>query len=413
MTLTHDTDGGLGGAVCPGARLADPALYSQGDPHAVLRELREKDPVHWQSADIDDGGYWVVTRYADVERVLRDHSVFTSERGTLLNLLGQHDPAAGHQLAATDPPAHDRMRVPLQRALSARPLATYADDVREGVRQLLAPLASGEPYDFAAAMLRLPLIALGLILGLPPEDHPRLILLATMATAEEDPEVQLAGGPTDTLRRSHRELFAYFSDLVRQRTRRPGDDLVSLMVTTEVNGEVPSSGSVISNCYSMLLGSVGTLPHVATAAVEELARSGGYEDWAAHPELLDSGVEEALRWATPASNFMRHARRPVELSGVRIEEGAAVVAYLASANRDARVFEDPDVFDVRRRPNRHLAFGVGHHYCVGSQLARLSLRVVFSELFALCSAITLAGEAERYRSRFLAGYKRLPVIGKP
>ncbi|MFI2609229.1 cytochrome P450 [Kitasatospora sp. NPDC018619] len=393
--------------------LTDPGLYSRGEPHEVWRRLRAHDPVHWQPDSERRGGYWVVTRYADVERVLHDYSAFTSERGTLLNLLGRGDPAAGQQLAATDPPHHDRARIPLKQALAVKPLASFADRIQAGIRELLAPGADGRPFDFAVAMARLPLVALSPILGLPPEDHERLIRLAMMSTAEEDPEFQLPGGVEPTLKRGHREIFAYFSDLVRARLRNPGDDLISVLAETEVDGEPISTASVISNCYSMLLGSAGTLPHVPIAAVVELAGSPRYADWAAHPELLDSGIEEALRWATPASNFMRYALQPVELSGVRIAEGDAVVAYLASANRDAEVFPDPDVFDIRRRPNRHLAFGVGHHYCVGSHLARLALRLLFTELFATFSSIEVVGEIERMHSTFLAGFKRVPVAGVP
>jgi cytochrome P450 len=393
--------------------LTDPGLYSQGEPHEVWRHLREHDPVHWQPNSGRGSGYWVVTRYADVERVLHDYSAFTSERGTLLNLLGRGDPAAGQQLAATDPPHHDRARIPLKQALAVKPLASFSDRIQAGIRDLLAPGADGQPFDFAVAMSQLPLVALGPILGLPTEDYPRLIRLAMMSTAEEDPEFQLPGGVEPTLKRGHREIFAYFSDLVRARLRNPGDDLISVLAETEVDGERISTGSVISNCYSMLLGSAGTLPHVPIAAIVELAGSPTYGDWAAHPELLDSGIEEALRWATPASNFMRYALHPVELSGVPIAEGDAVVAYLASANRDAEVFPDPDVFDIRRRPNRHLAFGVGHHYCVGSHLARLALRLLFTELFATFSSIEVVGEIERMHSTFLAGFKRVPVAGVP
>ncbi|MFC4506820.1 MULTISPECIES: cytochrome P450 [Streptomyces] len=394
--------------------LTDPALYSEGEPHHVWHELRVHAPVRRQPVPESDTWYWAVTRYADVERVLHDYTSFTSERGTLRNLLGQGgDPAAGQQLAATDPPRHDRMRTPLKKALAARPLEAYADRIRAGIRDLLAPGADGDAFDFAEAMSRLPLVALAPILGLPVGDHARLIRLANMSTAEEDPEFQLPGGIAPTLKQGHREIFAYFSDLVRHRTRVPGDDLITALIGTEVDGERLSTGSVISNCYSMLLGSAGTLPHVPTAAVLELAGTDAYADWAAHPELLDSGVEEALRWATPASNFMRYALHPLELSGVRIAEGDAVVAYLAAANRDPDMFTDPQVFDIRRRPNRHLAFGVGHHYCVGSHLARLALRLLFTELFALFSAIDVVGEPERMQSTFLSGFKRVSVIGQP
>jgi cytochrome P450 len=387
--------------------LADPDLHASGRVHAVWRELRESSPVYWQPAP--GGGFWSVTRHADVDRVLREYASFTSERGTLLNLLGTGDPASGRQLAATDPPAHDELRAPLQRAMGVRPAESLRPAIRAGVRELLEPGLAGEPFDVAAALAGLPLVLAGPLLGLPRADWPRLARLALMCSAEDDPDYQVGGDARATLRHGHRELFGYFVDLVRQRSRHPGDDLVSLLLADPD----ARSGSVVANCYSLLLGAAVTLPGVPAAALLELARRDRYAWWAGRPELLDGGVEEALRWASPASHFMRHARRPVRVSGVTIAEGDAVVAWIGSANRDPAVFPRPDEFDPVRQPNRHLAFGSGHHYCLGSHLARLTLRVFFAELFAACRRVTVVGEPVRVRSAFLSGYKRLTVALEP
>lgn len=398
--------------------LADPGLYADGDPHLLWRELRRREPVRWQPVNVPDRprarGFWAVTRYADVDRVLSDFRCFTSERGTLLNLLGRDDPARGRQLAATDPPRHDAMRLPLQRAMNAKSVAAHEVRIRSEVAALLAPGLGGAEFDFAVTMGMLPLAVIGPLFGLPAADWPDLARLAAMCAAEDDPDHQLPEGVAATLARGHRDLFAYFTGVVRRRMRDPGDDLISLMLTSSVDGERPGAGAVVSNCYSLLLGASVTLPHVPTAALYELARDGrGYADWAARPDLLYTGVEEALRWASPASHFMRHARCPVELSGVTIAEGDPVVAWLGSANRDAAMFTDPDRFDIRRSPNRHLAFGAGRHYCIGAQIARLTLRALFAELFAAFESVTVLADPVRVRSTFLAGIKRLPVIGQP
>ncbi|MEO3926580.1 cytochrome P450 [Micromonosporaceae bacterium B7E4] len=397
--------------------LADPGLHADGDPHAVWRVLRERSPVHWQPVSRPglpaDLGFWAVTRYPDVARVLAEHDSFSSEQGTLLNLLGRGDPASGQQLAATDPPRHDRMRAPLYRAMNARPVEAHAGRIRAGVTELLAPGAGGEPFDLAAALTGLPLVAIGPLLGLPAGDWPELSRLAMMCTAEDDPDYQLPAGSASTLDQAHRALFGYFSEVVRQRTRSPGDDLVSLLLGMRTDGERARPGAVVANCYSLLLGASVTLPHVPAAALVELAGTDRYADWADRPDLLDPGVEEALRWASPASHFMRVARRPVSLHGRSIPAGAAVVAWLGAANRDPAVFADPDAFDIRRRPNRHLAFGSGRHYCIGSHLARLTLRLLFAELFRMFRSVAVVGEPVRVRSTFLAGIKRLPVVGQP
>ncbi|MET8867417.1 cytochrome P450 [Nonomuraea sp. NPDC004580] len=381
--------------------LSDPRLFEAGGQYAAWRWLRENDPVHRHET-----GFWSVTRYADVDRVLRDHTCFTSERGTLLNLLGRPDPAAGRQLAATDPPAHDRMRAPLQKLMGMRSAAAYEPAIVAAITELLAPGLDGRPFDVAEAVRGLPLALIGPLLDLPHADRPRLLTLVMAASAEDDPDYQVAGDAATTLRRAHRELFAYFLHLVRERARTPGGDLVSLMLQ-----EGP--GTVVANCYSLLLGASVTLPNVVNATVVELAWGGGYRAWAARPDLLRSGVEEALRWASPGSHFMRHTTRPVRLSGVEIPAGEPVVAWIGAANRDPEIFPDPDAFDPARTPNRHLAFGSGHHYCIGSHLARLTLRLFFMTLFATFADVALAAEPVRVRSTFLTGFKKLIITGVP
>ncbi|MCF2532034.1 cytochrome P450 [Yinghuangia soli] len=395
---------------CAVPDLTDPDLYADGHPLALWRTMRARTPLHWQPV-APDLGFWAATRYADVERVLRDHEAFSSEHGTLLSLLGRRDPAAGHQLAATDPPRHGRLRAPVHQALRAGTVDAHRTEVRAGIRALL-PYGT-EPFDFAAAMRALPLVLLGVLMGLPEEDRPHLIHLAFMASAEDDPDYRLPEGPRATLQRAHRELFAYFADLVRDRVRRPRDDLVGVLLAQRRDGERVPPSAVVSNCYSLLLGAVVSLSLVPAAAVRELGRDGGFARWAARPDLLDSGIEEALRWATPGRYFMRTAKRPVHVAGTEVAEGQAVLAFLAAANRDERAFAEPDVFDVARRPNRHLAFGAGHHYCVGSNMARLTLRLLFEELFAMYASLDVVGEPVRVRSMFLGGYKALPVRGRP
>jgi cytochrome P450 len=393
------------------ADLTDPDLHAFGDPHAVWRTLREHESVRWH--DTKSGpGFWSVVRHADVARVLGDYRAFTSSRGTLLNLLGQSDPASGSQLAATDPPLHNRMRRPLQHAMTRRSVLPRREAIRSRIGRLLDVLADGGEVDVAAVMLGVPLTVVGPLLGLPEADWPELTRLVAMSSAEDDPAYQLPDGPQATLRFAHRELFAYFLDLVKERRRTPGEDLVSLLLSLEVDGERLTPGAVLSNCYSLLLGATATTPHVPTALLAELMRTGGYAEWAEDRSPTEFAVEEALRWASPASHFMRHATEPVTLGGTRIGAGDPVVAWLGSANRDAAVFADPDRLDRRRSPNRHLAFGAGHHYCIGAPITRLALRLLFEELFARFESFEPAGHPVRVRSVFLAGFRVLPVTAR-
>lgn len=401
-------------ATCPmhagPADLVDPQLYSDGDPHEIWRALRRHEPVSWQQVDAERG-FWSVTTHADADVVLRDHALFTSERGTLLNLLGTDDPAGGRQMAATDPPRHTRMREPLQRALSIKAVDAYRERIRGIVVDLLTPLADGM-VDLASAMAAMPMAVTGTIMGLPAADWPRLTRLTTAAVAPDDEKFQLAEGPAATLSTAHRELFAYFQDAVVGRRAAPGDDLISLLLTMQVEDRRLSMSEIVSNCYSLLLGANVTTPHVASTAVATQAGTGVLEDWAAHPGCTVSGTEEALRWASPANHFMRYATRDVELHGVPIRAGDAVVVWLGSANRDEDVFDDPYRFDIRRRPNKHIAFGIGPHYCVGHSVARVTLRVFFAELLSRFTDIALAGVAQRLRSNFVAGIKHLPITAQ-
>jgi cytochrome P450 len=233
-----------------------------------------------------------------------------------------------------------------------------------------------------------------------------------MAVAPDDPLHQLPGGTAETARRAHRELFAYFQDAATARLKRPGDDLLSLLLSMHVEGEPLSRGAVMANCYLLLIGSTVTVPEAPKAALAELMRTNGYADWAGDPDALDTGIEEALRWSSPANHVLRYATQATEVRGVPIAKGDGVVVWYSSANRDDEIFPDPFTFDVRRKPNRHLTFGSGPHYCVGFAIARMTLRALFEEMFASFEDFGPAGEIEHIASNFVAGITHLPVVGR-
>jgi cytochrome P450 len=382
------------------------------DAGLALGDLQPVGPVAWRLM-AGDLGYWSVTRYADVDAVLRDTVTFTSERGTMLCLLGRDDPAAGHQMAATDPPRHRQLREPLQRALNVRPTEDRREQFREAVVGVLAPLADG-PYDLAAHMAMLPMAIVGGIMALPPADWPALVAATTAAAAPEDPSRGRRGTGDAVLKGAHRELFAYFQDMVTYRRGHPGDDLISLLLTMQMDGRPLSAGQIVSNCYSLLLGANVTIAHVLPSTLLELMGTTALDQWAdtASPRLLATGVEEALRWASPAAHFLRHATRDTDVDGQAIAAGDPVVVWLGSANRDADVFRAPFTFDARRHPNKHMTFGIGPHYCVGHSVARIALRVLFAELFSRYHDFALAGDPVRMRSDIVTGWARMPITAR-
>ncbi|WNV84694.1 cytochrome P450 [Umezawaea sp. Da 62-37] len=389
----------------------DPLLYSDGDFHSVWQELRELDRLSWKQVD-DRRGFWSVVKFDDAHLVLRDPEMFTSERGTMLSMLGTEDPAGGRQLPATDPPRHSAMRASLQKALAIRPIERQTDVIRGHVLEALAPLADGGPFDFAQAMLELPVAVGGAAMGLPREDWPRLVRLLTASSAPDDAEYREPGGTQATLDNAHRELFAYFQDIVQERRKNPGDDLISVLIKTEVDGRPMTPGAVVSNCYSVLLGAAVTTPHSPTYVMAEHIDDGLLDEWAADLDATPTAVEEALRLASPVSHFMRYAVEDTEIRGTKVKAGDAVAVWFGAANRDEEVFPDASTFRLRRKPVRHVAFGVGPHYCVGHNVARVTLRLLFAELLSRYTGFERAGEPSRLRSNFIAGYKHLPISAR-
>jgi cytochrome P450 len=388
--------------------LVDPGLYSEGDPHLMWREQRRHDPVSWQ-----EPGFWSVTRYEDVSTVLRTNEAFTSQKGTLLNLLGKGgDPAEGSNLVTTDPPRHTRMRAPIQRALSIRTAEDYRWQIRDLVAELLAPLGDGGAFNFAAVMSQVPTAVTGMLLGLPRQDWGRLTHLAMSALAPDDPKYRLPAGPEATLQAAHHEIFLYFQDLVSQRRSQPGDDLIGTLLTMEVDGGRLSLSEIVANCHSLLIGAIVTTPQVATATFAELAGRDVMDDWASSPGKMKGALEEAIRWASPSTHFMRHATRDYALAGVTIRAGDPVVVWLGSANRDEDVFEDPFTFNIARTPNRHIAFGIGPHYCIGHSIARVTLRVIFAELLGRFTDFEVVAPPRRLRSNAITGIIELSVTGR-
>jgi cytochrome P450 len=253
----------------------------------------------------------------------------------------------------------------------------------------------------------------GTLMAIPREDWPLLTRAATAALAADDPAYQVPGGPEATLRRAHREIFAYFQDIVASHRKSPGDDLLGTLLGMRMNGRRLSDGQITANCYSLLVGATLTTPQVVSSAVAQLAGTDELDRWAANPELMNSGVEEAIRWASPTNHFMRHTLHDTELAGVPIRAGDAVVVWLGSANRDEDVFADPFRFDIARKPNKHIAFGVGPHYCIGHTIARVILRTAFSELLGRFTGVELASHPVRLRSNIIAGMRELRITARP
>ncbi|TMC06084.1 MAG: cytochrome P450 [Chloroflexi bacterium] len=395
-------------------RLDDPGTFVDGFPHDAFRWLRAHEPVSW----LDDGegsGFWVVTRYDDVGRVARDHARFTSERGTMLRVRTTGDGAAGKMLVVTDPPRHTRLRQVMGAAFTPRRLRALEPEVAGIVTDLVERFAAEGGGDFVARVaVPFPVDVICGLLGIPRADRPRLSRLTSSAFGADDEAHRLGPTARATTLQAHFELLDYFGALVEARRRAPDDGVVTALVAAEPDGAPLAADEIVFNCFNLLIGGNETTRHAASGGLLALLefpeqRRRLRED----PDGLPVAVEEVLRWTTPGLHFVRTATADVEVGDRLVRSGDAVSLWVASANRDEAVFDAPDRFDVGRDPNRHMTFGQGAHYCLGSALARLELRLLFGALQPHLEGMELAGDVRHLRSNFIHGIDRLPVSVRP
>ncbi|MFI0480785.1 cytochrome P450 [Actinomadura sp. 9N215] len=388
--------------------LADPMLYTRGDAHLAWQTLRAERPVFWQRRRTGPG-FWAVTRYADVRRVLRDHETFGSEHGTSITMIGVPDPGAGRMMQSTDPPRHRGLRGEIGRPLAPRAVGDRAETIRSLVRRCIEPARDGGVWDAAAAFTRMTGQIAARFMEFPDDDVDRLLSLSYATQAPLDPHYRL-GSQQLTLRLAHHEIMSYFAERLRA---RPRSGLLAHLTGIEIDGRRLTHEELLLNCHSLIVAFVMTTAQTASTTMIALAGQGGGEGRWPPGTPMQEAVEEALRWASPATHFVRQARRDVELHGVKIKAGEPVTAWLASANRDPAVFARPYALDLGRSPNRHVAFGSGPHRCVGAPLARLVLATLFEELFAHIESFELAGDPEHLVSNEIGGIVGLPLRVRP
>lgn len=391
--------------------LIDPAAHPDPDACQAWRTLRAEHPVCWVEPQGGAPGFWVITRYQDIAAVYRDTARLSSEQGNMLGtLLTGGDSAGGRMLVVTDPPRHTGVRRILQGAFSARAMARIADSVRAAAASLVSALADAGGGDFAEDVAaQIPLIAICELLAVPEADRSRMLDL-TMAAMGADGSADAAADASA----AQRDILLYYAGLLPRRRTAPGDDVVSLLATQEVDGKPLSEAEVLLNCYNIIIGGDETTRLSSTGAA--LALIEHPEQWRRLKDdagLLDSAVEEVLRWTTPVTHIGRTATADITIRGCVIAAGDVVTLWNTSANRDEDVFADPYRFDITRRPNRHLTLGHGPHFCLGGPLARVELHVVLEELRSTVAHLELAGPVERLTSSFLTGVSRLPVRTRP
>ncbi|GAA4463392.1 cytochrome P450 [Phytohabitans houttuyneae] len=389
--------------------LFDPDRYRDGCQHAVWRSLRRQAPV-WRQRAANGSDFWSVTRHADCVRVLRDTETFSSEDGTILASVGIGDSAGGLTITLMDPPRHTDVRRPAMRLLGRSGVQRRMQLVSDRVAQLVAPFVADAGGDFALMARRLPMAMFGDLMGVPEELWDGIAYWSTVSIAPEDAEYRAGRSVEETMRSAHHELFTLLTEALRYRRRHPGDDLLTVLPRLRLDGRPMSDRQVMLNCYSYLLGAHSTSPHVAGHTLMVLMRRPDlWAAVAADPELIGPLVEEGVRWASPTHHLVRRVARDTQLGDVPMAEGDWVCAWVASANRDEAVFDRPYEFLLDRRPNPHLGFGAGPHFCIGTPLSRVALTLLFGHLIRPGVEVTAAGEPAHLRSNWINGLTHMPI----
>lgn len=392
--------------------LLDSAFHAATDMHALWAYLRDRHPLYRADPGRGREPFWVVTRHEDVTRVLRSHQEFSSRRGTILCVLDLDTPdiAIDDMLADTDPPRHREFREPLNKAFSPVVVAGQEKLIRDLARETILAALEADVYDLAKPAMMFPMAVTGTLMGLPPAAWERLAELVMMTIAYDDPSYAV-GSPQATVRQARHELFEYFRAEFALRSRDDASpDVIGVLRAMDLTEGPLSERQAVLNGFVLLIGANVTTPHALGTLFTLMAEyPEKFAAVRADPELRQTCLQELLRWSSPVTALMRYAIRDVELHGQTIRAGEPVTAWLGAANRDERVFADPYTFDVARRPNRHVAFGVGPHYCIGAGLAKVGLEIFLDELLELVEAVEIAGEVRHVASHFVSGYKSMPV----
>ena len=396
--------------------LTDIALFSDGIPHDVFARLRRDAPVVWHP-ERRGSGFWCVTRHADVVDVNRDcPTLSTAPMGTMIfDRPELADPTMPRMMIEMDPPQHTRYRLLVNRGFTPRMISKLEEYMRAVATRTLDRVVDRGEADFVEDIAaELPIQVIAHLMGVPESDRPKLFELSNKIIGFDEPEYGGTGNrPADG---AMAEMYGIANRLGKEkralldRGEQPGD-IVSALLEAEVDGDRLSELE-----YDMFF----LLLTVAGNETTRTAISQGMLAFIAHPEqwervrddrsLLGTAVEEILRYSTPILNFRRTATRPLEIGGQSVAEGDKVVMWYASANFDDEVFDEPLGFDVGRTPNEHVTFGGGGpHYCLGANLAKLELKVMFDELLDRLPLPELAGPVERLHSNFNHGLKRVPV----
>jgi cytochrome P450 len=396
-------------------RVGDREQFKHGPPHELFRRMRSECPVHWSDGITeypDEDGFWSVTRAEDVHEVSRDWQTFSSELGgfTATKKTGLSLEMQQAMFIGMDPPKHDRLKALFQRGFTPKRIAEHEDAIRAITTGVLDGLAGRETCDLVNEVAQ-PVVArvIGSFMGLEPEDDAVWARLMNAIVGAGDPDTT-PDGADSVMENEVPEVFERCGRLIAERRETPTDDLTSVLVHAELDGEGLEDHEIVMGfLLLMAAGNDSTKATYCSGMRALMEDRDQLRVVVADPSLVPGVVEESLRMFPAFAHFARTATRDTELSGQRIREGEKLVMWYPSSNRDEARFEEPDRFDVRRNAE-HQAFGAGgRHFCLGTALARLELRILIEETLARFPAIEIDGTPSYVESAFANQLKTLPV----
>ena len=394
--------------------VGDRERWVDGPPHEVFKRLRSECPVHWSPGITDypeEAGYWSVTKADHVREVSRDWRTYSSATGiTALTEAIIPLELTQAMFIGMDPPKHDRLKALFQRGFTPKRIAEHEGEIREIVTGALDRLGGRETCDLVTDLAQ-PVVSrvIGSFMGIPPEDDDVWARLMNTTLGAGDPDLNPEGVEA-VMQRDVPEIFERCGKLIAERRENPTDDLTSVLVHAEIDGERLEEHEIVMGFFLLVAAGNDSTKATFCSGIRALLEDPEQRRLVLDdPSLIPGAVEEALRMFPAFAHFRRTATRDTELGDQQIAEGDKVVMWYTSSNRDEDVFEEPDRFDLRRT-TEHQAFGAGgRHFCLGTALARLELQILLEETLARYPAMELDGRPEFAESPFVNQLKTLPV----
>jgi cholest-4-en-3-one 26-monooxygenase len=397
-------------------RVLDRDRWLDGPPHELFKELRANCPVHWTSEIREfpqEKGFWSVTRPEDVAAVSRDWETYSSELGGVTAISESIFPIelSRAMFIGMDPPKHDRVKQLFQKGFTPKRIAEHEDEIRDIVVRVLDRLEGREEAELVSEVAQ-PVVArvIGSFMGIPEEDDITWARLMNNLLGAGEEELEPSEIPAAT-ERDIGELFQRCQSLINERRERPTDDLTSVLVHAEVDGQRLEEHEIVMGFFLLMAAGNDSTKATYCSAMRALMENPDQRQILLDdPSLVPSAVEEALRMFPAFAHFRRTATKDAQLGGCPIHKGDKVVMWYVSSNRDEEKFDDPERFDVRREPNEHQAFGAGgRHFCLGTALARLELNILLDETLKRFPRMEMAGTPEHVEAQFVNQLRSLPV----